>query len=85
MWDITLMNRDEMVEQLKTKECQVVFTKVNGDERNMRCTLVEAVLPPTNFSTDKTPRPVNQETIVAWDVVKEAFRSFRVENVVSFS
>jgi len=35
--------------------------------------------------TQKKVRAVNEETIVAWDVGKDAFRSFRVENVVSFS
>ena len=91
MWDITLMNRDEMVEQLKTKECQVVFRKINGDERNMRCTLMESVLPVKEMPAKVTEaeavveRKVNLETIVAWDVAKEAFRSFRVENVISFT
>jgi predicted DNA-binding transcriptional regulator YafY len=35
--------------------------------------------------SQKKVRAVNEAVIVAWDVNKDAFRSFRVENVVSFS
>jgi hypothetical protein len=84
-----MMTRNEMIEQLRVKECNVTFTKVDGESRNMKCTLMETVLPAkvteAEALTDSAPRKVNLDTVVAWDVEKEAFRSFRVENVVSFS
>jgi len=88
MWDITDMNREEMITELQQRECRVIFTKINGEERNMVCTLQEDVLPPAKKDdplTQKKVRAVNEQTIVAWDVNKSAFRSFRVENVISFS
>lgn len=88
MWDITTMNRSEMIEELLKRECRVIFTKVNGEERNMVCTLQENVLPAAKKDdplTQKKVRAINEETIVAWDVNKDAFRSFRVENVISFT
>lgn len=81
------MTRDEMIAELKQSECRVIFTKINGEERNMVCTLQDDVLPSPKKDdplTQKKVRAVNEETIVAWDVNKDAFRSFRVENVVSF-
>ena len=87
-YDITSMTRVQMIEALKERECRVIFTKINGEERNMVCTLMEDVLPPAKKDeplTQKKVRAVNENTIVAWDVNKEAFRSFRVENVVSFT
>lgn len=88
MWDITDMNREEMITELQQRECRVIFTKINGEERNMVCTLQEDVLPPAKKDdplTQKKVRAVNEQTIVAWDVNKSAFRSFRVDNVISFS
>jgi|TARA_R110002167_G_scaffold82612_2_gene225339 hypothetical protein len=83
-----MMTRNEMIEQLQVQKCRVVFKKINGEERDMVCTLMETILPKAKKEdplTQKKVRAVNEETIVAWDVGKDAFRSFRVENVVSFS
>ena len=82
------MTRNEMIEQLQVQKCRVVFKKINGEERDMVCTLMETILPKAKKEdplTQKKVRAVNEETVVAWDVGKDAFRSFRVENVVSFS
>ena len=82
------MKRQEMIEQLQKRDCRVIFKKINGEERDMQCTLQEDVLPPAKKNdplTQKKVRAVNEETIVAWDINKGAFRSFRVENVISFS
>ena len=82
------MTRNEMIEQLQVQKCRVVFKKINGEERDMVCTLMETILPKAKKEdplTQKKVRAVNEETIVAWDVNKDDFRSFRVENVVSFS
>jgi len=83
-----MMTRNEMIEQLQVQKCRVVFKKINGEERDMVCTLMETILPKAKKEdplTQKKVRAVNEATIVAWDVGKEAYRSFRVENVVSFS
>ena len=81
-----MITRNEMIEQLQAQDCRVVFTKVNGEQRDMMCTLMETVLPKATKDplSQKKVRAVNEAVVVAWDVNKEAFRSFRVENVVSF-
>jgi hypothetical protein len=78
------MTRDEMINELREKNCRVIFKKVNGEERDMQCTLINDVLP-LRVSDPKKDRPVNENTIVAFDINKEAYRSFRVENVISFT
>ena len=40
-----MITRSEMIEQLSTSTCRVVFKKVNGDERDMQCTLREDIIP----------------------------------------
>ena len=39
------MTNDEMKDSLHQGMCKVVFTKKNGDERIMHCTLQESMLP----------------------------------------
>jgi len=78
------MTREEMINELREKNCRVIFKKVNGEERDMQCTLINDVLP-LRVSDPKKERPVNENTIVAFDINKEAYRSFRVENVISFT
>ena len=78
------MTRDEMINELREKTCRVIFKKVNGEERDMQCTLINDVLP-LRVSEPKKERPVNENTIVAFDINKEAYRSFRVENVIAFT
>ena len=94
-----MLTRNEMISQLLKKECRVIFTKVNGEERDMICTLMAEALPPRVCTLMAEALParaatsdekaehgaVNEETIPVWDVNKQAFRSFRVENVLSFT
>lgn len=74
-------DRDEMIAELQKRVCRVIFKKVNGEERDMQCTLIEDVLPPLKGNE----RQPNSEVIRAWDTLKGEFRSFRVENVISFT
>jgi len=73
--------REYMISELQKRVCRVIFKKVNGEERDMQCTLIEDVLP----EMKGTERQKNQEVIRAFDTMKGEFRSFRVENVLSFT
>ena len=87
--EMKMMIREELVVKLREGTCKVVFKKVNGEERNMKCTLRKEELPDLPYKMDgqdaKPKRAVNVETISAWDVEKQAFRSFRLDNLISFS
>jgi hypothetical protein len=77
------MTRDEMVTELRARTCRVIFTKVDGEERDMHCTLNMEFIP-----EDKRPKTGKEHVdsvIRAFDINKQEFRSFRVENVISFS
>ena len=88
MWDITTMDRSEMIEELLKRECRVIFRKVNGESRDMRCTLNPDVVPAaskTDPLSQTKVRELNEEVLCVWDTQADGWRSFRVENVVSFS
>ena len=80
------ITREMMVSKLREGKCRVLFTKINGEERNMECTLEEVHIP-------DSAKPKNQDddglqtmlkVIKAYDVKAQGWRSFRVENVKTF-
>lgn len=79
--DIT---RDKLKRRLTNSVVEVTFTKVNGEQRIMSCTLNENILPKADKSdplTQKKVRELNEEVLSVWDVNAKGWRSFRVENV----
>lgn len=75
-------NKQELLDQLHTGVVTVSFTKVNGERRDMRCTLNEAHLPPREENNKSQTRKENPAVQSVWDVDKQAWRSFRWENVI---
>lgn len=78
------MTRNEIVEMLRNGVYNVTFTKLDGEERTMPCTLMESMLPPAKANdsiTQKKVRELNEEVVAVWCVDKSAFRSFRVDRV----
>jgi len=75
-----------MKEMLLTSQCRVIFTKLNGEERNMVCTLREDIIPSATKDpiTQKKVRDLNEEVLAVWDTKAEGWRSFRTANVISF-
>jgi hypothetical protein len=81
------MSRDEMLVQLRSAVCRVVFTKVNGETRDMRCTLVRDMIP-----SDQTPKSTyddddlksSLDVIRVFDLNANGWRSFKVANVIKF-
>lgn len=77
--------RTKMIESLQTGTNVVTFTKVNGDKREMTCTLDANLIPdPIEIKANKSPKPVNEEVLPVWDVNAKGWRSFRIDSVVSF-
>ncbi len=81
-----MLTRNEMKEMLQKSQCRVIFTKLNGEERNMICTLREDIIPSATKDpiTQKKVRDLNEEVLAVWDTKAEGWRSFRVANVLSF-
>lgn len=81
---MTMYQRDTLLNDLRKYAVAVYFTKINGEKREMRCTLRPDLLPPTyvNEQTEeKKFHEENREVIAVWDLVKGGWRSFRVDSV----
>lgn len=63
------------------EETVVTFTKVDGSEREMRCTLNDTLIP-----EDKHPKGtggvVDELTLRVFDLDKNEWRSFKMESVI---
>ena len=82
-----LMNRDEMITELRKRDCRVIFKKANGEERDMICTLREDAIPTSSSDNNTEPKTngYSDNAIRVIDVNKGEWRAFRVDSVVSFS
>jgi hypothetical protein len=65
---------------LETDVVEVTFTKKDGSERILKCTLKEDVLPEVQ---NKEAKEKSQEAIAVWDVESEGWRSFRWDSIKS--
>ena len=78
------MQKSDIVSALQSNICDVKFIKVNGEERLMRCTLKEDMLPEPVASDAEINRnrAPNDSVQVVWDLDKKAWRSFRIDSVL---
>lgn len=77
--------KDKYEEALRENTLHITFEKVNGDLRGMSCTLMEKYLPAkeeTPDNVEKKPRETNDETLIVWDLDKEAWRSIRIKSII---
>ena len=75
-------NRKDLIEKLVAANAVVTFTKKDGTERVMNCTLQESVVPQVKVSPDDTEvRKVNDAVLAVWDTDKSAWRSFRIDSI----
>jgi hypothetical protein len=78
--------RSWLVSHLKFGPVDVTFTKKDGTERTMKCTLKEELMLPYEKKTDRVKEQSN-ETLAVYDLEKESWRSFRLDSIkrVEFS
>ena len=70
---------------LYNDKCRVRFTKKDGSERIMICTLCPEFLPlQTAFDLEEAAGKNKENLVVVWDLEKEAWRSFRFDSILDF-
>ena len=73
--------RASVLNSLFNNVCLVSFVKKDGDTRVMLCTSDPKSLPVFEKKTDRVRTP-NNYVISTFDINKQAFRSFLVENIL---
>ena len=67
--------------QLVNSVCEITFTKVDGELRTMPCTLKRELLPQVALTEHHKTKTINYDVLSVWCTDRQAWRSFRVENV----
>ena len=82
-----MFDKYELKEILSNTVSTVVFTKVDGTERELKCTLLPEYLPAKpvvegqQLLTEALPRKENPDTLAVWDMERNGWRSFRTDSV----
>lgn len=82
-----LYQRDTLLKDLRSNVVEVHFTKSNGENRVMRCTLVKRMLPESyqqsleEQTEEKTFHKENPDVLAVWDLGVNGWRSFRIDSV----
>jgi hypothetical protein len=80
--ELDLETREREIRNLLWEhQCDVTFTKVDGNVRTMPCTLMASALPARDAEKLHETRLYNPKTISAWCLDKNEWRSFRTANV----
>jgi hypothetical protein len=68
---------------MSVTEVTITFTKVDGTERIMKCTLEASKLPPVVIKEDAKPRKETTSTkaLRVFDLEKQEWRSFTIKNI----
>ena len=81
--DVMSLTYTDLVRLLENSICDIEFTKLDGSERKMTCTLnpfaeeIEVIVDGYNNST--------KESITVWDLDKKDWRSFRKDSLLRCS
>lgn len=80
-----MFNYDKVLDQLRSNVLQVTFSKVNGEQRVMPCTLQTDYMPELSESKVNQVKDfsVNKSVIRAFAIDKQSWRSFRVDNITA--
>ncbi|NBW57437.1 DUF2693 domain-containing protein [bacterium] len=74
------VSRDWLQGLLKNEIVKVTFTKKDGTDRTMLCTLKEDLILPYETKTDRVKK-ASEDTIAVYDLEKESWRSFRFDSI----
>lgn len=84
---VTREDRDWLFSMLKLGPVQVTFTKADGSERVMNCSLQKGVVPEYERKTEAKSegeaeaKPKNEDIMFVWDLDKSSWRSFKLSTI----
>ena len=77
------MNKEVILDSLRVGAVHITFTKKDGTERVMKCTLDDQLIPQPELPLEenKKEKKINPDVQAVWDIEKEGWRSFRWDSV----
>lgn len=77
--------KQQLKENLNTDIMEIIFQKVNGDLRNMRCTTNIKYVPIEIVNENSNPKIIrseNPDVCRVFDLDKKEWRSFKYDNLI---
>ena len=74
------ISRAEITKALHEQNAEITFTKKDGTERIMKCTLRDGVAVPYEKKTDRT-REGKDNILPVWDMEADAWRSVNIDTI----
>lgn len=78
-----MINFDKLNERLMNEVVDVTFTKVNGDTRKMKATLMESHIPKSTYEFATKTRKKNENNLVVVDIEKNEWRTIRKDSIIT--
>ena len=75
------LSKSNIKNMLNTGIINVKFTKNDGSERLMKCTLIKEIVKEYEKKTERT-RTISEDILSVWDVEKDGWRSFRYDSII---
>jgi hypothetical protein len=76
--------REDIIKDLKANAVKVFFTKVNGEKRELKCSLRPDLLPPHTVHEhldEMHNKEENKDIIAVWDLDSGGWKSFHIDSV----
>ncbi len=78
-----MINKQELLNLLHTENVVVTFKKVNGEFREMTCTLRSESIPVVESDKPKQKHTPNPEVCPVYDTKAQGWRSFRFDSIIN--
>lgn len=79
---MTEVDGDALAQWLRIAVLTVSFDKVNGDRRDMTCTLDRRYLPSDQQANAVIAKPT-KASLAVWDLNANGWRSFRLDRIIN--
>jgi len=76
----TKKEKNWLLSLLRSEVVDITFTKKDGSERIMKCTLLESKIPSEKMPKG-TEKAKNDEVVPVFDIENDGWRSFRWESI----
>ncbi len=86
MIDYTQQETKDMIKNLlHVGEVSITFTKKDGTERALKCTLSESIIPDEHTPKGESTRTKNESVQAVYDLENEGWRSFSWDSIIEVS
>jgi hypothetical protein len=80
---MTTFTKQDIKTALQHSVGEITFTKTDGSERILKCTLQSKDLPVVEVVEGKNSKPENPDTLAVWDLENNGWRSFKIASIIS--